>query len=166
MFNALHQGSPIYLLDKATLTLKVGQVQSIGIPKPSLTQMFPLGTNTTIDISVVADGETIMLPNIPSNLSVATVNGIIAAESRECMATEVESIERITQQVIDNLEAHKQTVARCHELLKELNPQLAEEQKQKERIAQLESSLAAMQAGQNELKAMLAQALSTKNNKS
>lgn len=151
MFSELHQGSPLCLLDRATLTLKSAQVQSVSFPKPVMTQPFGVN-NTTIDVVAVSNGETIHLPNVPSNLSVATVNGIIVAENRDAMSGEVESIQRMTQQVIDNYDAHIQTVDRCKELMKELNPQFAEEQKQKERIAQLEESLA-------EMKAMLAEAL-------
>lgn len=154
MFSELHQGSPICLLDRATLTFKVAQVQSVSLPKPLLSQPFGLN-NTSIDVVAVANGETISLPGLPSNLSVSTVNGIIVTENREAMAGEVEAIQRMTQQVIDNYDAHKQTVARCTELLRELNPRIAREQQQEEKITQLEASLA-------EMKDMLAKALNAK----
>lgn len=161
MFSALHQGSPLYLLEKATLSLKIGQVQGIGIPKTSMPQAFSMG-NTTIDVTVVSNGESIVLPNIPSNLSVATVNGIIASETREALDAEIDGIQRELQNHVDNRDEYIRSIDRCKEVRKELNPQLAEEQRQKERIAQLEKALAAMQAGQDEMKAMLAQALNSK----
>lgn len=157
MFSELHQGSPLFLLDKGTLTIKVAQVQSVSLPKPLLSQPFGLN-NTSIDAVAVANGDTINLPGLPSNLSVATVNGIVVTETREAMASEVEAIQRMTQQVIDNYEAHKQTVERCTELLKELNPRIAREQQQEEKILQLEASLA-------EMKEMLAKALNPKSKK-
>lgn len=161
MFSALHQGSPLYLLDKATLSLKIGQVQSIGIPKPSVSQVFPMGSST-IDVTVVSNGESIVLPNVPSNLSVTTINGIIASETREALDAEIDGIQRVLQTHVDNRDEYLRSIERCKDVRKELNPQLAEEQKQKERIERLEVSLAAMQEGQNELKAMLAQALGNK----
>ena len=157
MFSELHQGSPLCLLDRATLTFKVAQVQSVSLPKPLLSQPFGLN-NTSIDVVAVSNGETINLPGLPSNLSVSTVNGIVVTETREAMASEVEAIQRMTQQVIDNYEAHKQTVERCAELLRELNPRIAREQQQEEKISQLEASLA-------EMKEMLSKALSTKSKK-
>lgn len=141
MFSSLQNGSPVYLLDKATLTLKYGQVASVSIPKPVLSQPFA-ANNTTIDIVVNANGESVALPNVHSHLSSETINGIIIAETREMMAREVESIQRVTQQVIDNFDAHKSTVERCTELLKELNPQLAKEQMQEQKIEKLEESIA------------------------
>lgn len=153
MFSALQSGSPIFVLEKNTLILKIGQVQSKGAFKPTFGQMY----NTAFDMVVNANGENIAIPNVPSNLSVATIDGLIISETREGMAAEVENLQRMTQQVIDNYEAHKQTVVRCSELLKELNPQLAQEQAQREKIASLEASI-------DELKAMLSKAL-TKNKK-
>lgn len=149
MFSSLQNGSPVYLLDKATLTLKYGQITSVGIPKPVLSQPFA-ANSTTIDIVVNANGESIALPNVHSHLSVETINGIVIAETREGMAREVESIQRVTQQVIDNYEAHKQTVERCTELMRELNPQLAKEQQQEKKIESLETSI-------EEIKKMLSQ---------
>lgn len=154
MFSELHQGSPVCLLDRASLTFKVAQVQSVSLPKPMLSQPFGLN-NTSVDVVAVCNGETINLPGLPCNLSVTTVNGIVVTESREAMAGEVEAIQRMTQQVIDNYEAHKQTVERCGELLRELNPRIAKEQQQAEKISQLEASI-------DELKAMLARALNDK----
>lgn len=140
MFSSLQNGSPVYLLDKATLTLKYGQVTNVSIPKPVLQQPFA-ANNTTIDVTVNANGESVVLPNVHSHLSAEIINGIIIAETREAMAREVESIQRVTQQVIDNYEAHKQTVERCTELLRELNPQLAKEQLQEKKIEKLEASI-------------------------
>lgn len=141
MFSSLQNGSPVCLLDKATLTLKYGQVTNVSIPKPVLQQPFA-ANNTTIDITVNVNGESIVLPNVHSHLSSETINGVIIAETREVMDKEVESIQRVTQQAIDNHEAHKQTVERCIELRKELNPQLAKEQAQEQKIEMLEASIA------------------------
>lgn len=149
MFSSLQNGSPVYLLDKATLTLKYGQVTSVGIPKPVLSQPFA-ANNTTIDVVVSTNGESVALPNVHSHLTVETINGIVIAETREAMSQEVESIQRVTQQVIDNYDAHKQTVERCAELLKELNPKLAKEQQQEKKIENLETSI-------EEIKKMLSQ---------
>lgn len=149
MFSSLQKGSQVYLLDKATLTLKYGQVADVSLPKPVLSQPFG-ANNTTIDLVVNANGENVTLPNVHSHLSVETINGIVMSETREMMAREVESIQRVTQQVIDNYEAHKQTVERCGELLRELNPQLAKEQEQEKKIEKLETSI-------EEIKKMLSQ---------
>lgn len=164
MFSELHQGSPLFLLDKGTLTIKVAQVQSVSLPKPLLSQPFGLN-NTSIDAVVVANGDTINLPGLPSNLSVATVNGIVVSETREALDAEIDGIQRILQTHVDNRDEYLRSIERCKEVRKELNPQLAEEQRQKERIAQLEKSLAAVQLGQEELKEMLAKALNPKSKK-
>lgn len=156
MFNALHNGSTLFLLDKSRLTLRVGQVQNVSLPKPSVSQPFGMA-NSTIDIVVAADGESINLPNIPSGLSVATVNGIIVSETKEGIDTEIEGIQRTLQTHIDNYDEYKRAIVRCKEVRKELNPQLAKEQAQEEKIASLENSI-------NELKAMLTQSLSRNKN--
>lgn len=154
MFSALHNGSPIFILDKSTLQLKVGQVQSVSGMKPILGQNFG-GSYTTVDVVASAGGEAITIQNVPSSLSVTTQGNLVVSETREGMTAEVENLQRMSLQVIENVERYKETAARCGELLRELNPQLAKEKAQEEKITQLEASLA-------EMKAMLSQALNTK----
>lgn len=154
MFSTLHNGSPIYLLDKAAMKIRVAQVQSVTLPKPIIGQSYAMNTSV-VDLIVTSDGETINLQSVPSALSVANQNNVIISETREGMTGEIENMRRISQQVIDNVDFHRENIERCDALLRELNPQLAKEQQQEEKIAQLETSLA-------EMKEMLARALNTK----
>lgn len=149
MFSSLQNGSQVYLLDKSTLTLKYGQVTSVSIPKPVMSQPFG-SNNTTIDLVVSANGENINLPNVPCVLSVATINGVIVSETREALDAELDGIQRTLQTHVDNRDEYIRSIERCKEVRKELNPQLAKEQAQEEKIERLETSI-------EEIKKMLSQ---------
>lgn len=156
MFSALHNGSNILILEKASLTLKSAQVQSISAPRANITHTYPFGSNNVVDIVAVSNGETINIPEVPLSLSVTTTsNGLIVCESNETMDAELENIQRSAMQHYENRDGYKATAERCAELRKELNPRLAKEEEQNEKISKLETSL-------EEMKTMLMKALNNK----
>lgn len=156
MFSALHNGSNILILEKASLTLKSAQVQSISAPRANITHTYPFGSNNVVDIVAVSNGETINIPEVPLSLSVTTTsNGLIVCESNETMDAELENIQRSAMQHYENRDGYKATAERCAVLRKELNPRLAKEEEQNEKISKLESSL-------EEMKSMLMKALNDK----
>lgn len=156
MFSALHNGSNILVLEKTSLTLKSAQVQSVSAPRATITHGYPYGSNNVVDVVAVSNGETINIPDLPLSLSVATTsNGLLVCENSDAMSAELENIERSARQHYENREAYKATAERCAVLRRELNPRLAKEEEQSEKIAKLENSLA-------EMKEMLAKALNAK----
>lgn len=156
MFSALHNGSSILILEKATLTLKPAQVQTISAPRTNISHGYPFGSNSVVDIVAVSNGETINIPDVPLTLSVTTTNnGLVVCDSSDTMDAELENIQRNAQQHYDNREGYKATAERCAALRRELNPRLAKEEEQNEKISKLENSL-------EEMKEMLAKALNSK----
>lgn len=156
MFSALHNGSNLLILDKATLTLKSAQVQSVSAPRANINHGYPFGSSSIVDIVAVSNGEMINIPEVPLTLSVTTTsNGLIVCENSETMDAELENIQRSAQQHYDNRDGYKATAERCAVLRRELNPRLAKEEEQNEKICKLENSLA-------EMKEMLTKALSAK----
>lgn len=140
------------MLDKGEhLTLKVGQIQTKTVPKPIMGE--PFGSiNSTVDIVVNADGETIKLENVPGGMSVAHMNNLILTESREGMMQEVENMQRTSQQLLDNIGYHERVVEECGTLMKTLSPQYAKDVATNEKITALEK-------GMDELKAMMGKLL-------
>lgn len=148
MFSTLTNGSQIYMLDKGEhLTLKIGQIQTKTVPKPVIGE--PFGSlNSTVDIVVNAEGETIKLGNVPGGMSVAHMNNLILTESREGMMQEVENMQRTSQQLLDNIDYHQRVVEECGALMKTLSPQYAKDVATSEKISALEK-------GMGDLKAMM-----------
>lgn len=140
MFSALTQGSLVYILDKTeTPILKIGEIISISLPKPSFNQY----QQTVVDIKVNIGGTTYEYNSIPSNLSLVTYNSgkITISESKQGLQQEVENILSNSKQILSNIENYKKNIENCEQILKELNPQYAVNKERDERLNSLEEKL-------------------------
>lgn len=144
MFSALRQGSLLYILDKSIPSLKIGQVVSVSSP---LNQFGAYGmTQSTVDITVKVEDKNQEFKQVPSNLAVAPFGNVLIGESRDSIAQEVESMIKISHQVLDSVEMHKHQLEICEEILKELNPQYAKQKDQEEKIINLETKLGGIES--------------------
>lgn len=144
MFSALRQGSLLYILDKSTPSLKIGQVTSVSQP---INQYGTYGlTQSTVDITAKVEDKSQEFKQVPSNLITATFGNVMIGETKESIAQEVESMIKLSQSVLDSVEMHKQSLASCEEILKELNPQYAKQKDQEEKIINLENKLGGIES--------------------
>lgn len=167
MFQSLRQQNIFYILQKGeTPVLKVGQVVSVSNPQPKYGQLVPgqaFGQNveTVVDVSVKVGEETLEFKQLPATLSIANFgsSGVVVSESREAMNAEVESMLRSSKQVIDSVQYHENVISSCEEMLKVLNPQLAKEKEQEEKIGALEEKMTGMEGTLTDIREMLSIAL-------
>lgn len=137
MFSALTQGSLVYILDKTDKpTLKIGEIVSISLPKPSFNQY----QQPTVDMKINIGGTTYEYNSIPSGLSIVTYNNgkITISESKQGLQQEVENILSNSKQILNNIENYKQNIKDCEQILKELNPQYAKDKERDDRLNSLE----------------------------
>lgn len=78
------------------------------------------------------------------------------------MNGEVESMLRNSKNIIESIPYHKEVLNACDEMMKELNPQLAKEKEQEEKIAMLETKMGGMENILLEIHQKLNSALSSK----
>lgn len=150
MFSALRQGSPIYVLDKGNLTLRVGSVESTTMPvglnnMPWMQQPFDA-------VVKYDDGSTNEFKQLQPNLSVGMYGNVVVTETKELMAQEVEQMQRQSKQILDSVDFHKKVLTTCEEMMKSLSPQFAKEKETDDRLNSLEKGL-------GDIKSMLAKAL-------
>lgn len=156
MFSALRQNSELYMLDKSgTPTLKVGKVLMVKPTQPFYTN--PL--DSSVDLTISVDNDNVEFKQIPSNLSIATMGNVIISETKELMCQEVDNMIKMSQQIIDSVPYHNEVIIACDEMLKRLNPQLAKEKLQEEKIGILETKVSGMEDTLTDIKAMLSKAL-------
>ena len=162
MFQSLRQQNIFYILQKGdNPSLKVGQVVSVSNPQPKYGQLVPgqaFGQNveTVVDVSV----------KVPAALSIANFgsSGVVVSESREAMNAEVEAMLRTSKQVLESIPYHESVIASCDDMLKVLNPQLAKEKAQEEKIGQLEQKVSGMEGTLTDIREMLSKALNGSSN--
>ena len=165
MFQGLRQNSIFYVLDKqGEPTLKIGQVVSVSNPQAKFPtyqpgQFNPQPMDMTVDVKVkMPDGEA-EFKQLPANGQIANSGNVVVAESREAMCAEVEAMLRHSREVLDSKDYHEKVVKSCEQIMGVLNPQIAKEKAQEQKITQLESKVCGMEGTLSNIESMLQKAL-------
>lgn len=168
MFQGLRPNSIFYVLDKSgEPVLKIGQVVSVSNPQSKFPtyqpgQMSMQGMETTVDIKVkMQDGEA-EFKQLPSNAQIANSGTLVVSESREAMLSEVEALLKMSRDVLASKDYHEKVVASCEKIRGVLNPQIAKEKAQEERIGNLEADVSGMKGTLDNIESMLQKVLNKK----
>lgn len=171
MFSGLRTNSLFYILEKGEKpVLKVGQVSSVSNPSPKYgqyptTPMFGQQMETVVDVSVKVGDETMEFKQLPSNLSIANLGqNVVVSENKDAMNAEVEAMLRNSRGILESVSYHESVIASCYSILRELNPQLAKEKAQEEKIVGLEDQMGKLSVALSSIQEMLAQALNSSAN--
>lgn len=171
MFSGLRTNSLFYILEKGEKpVLKVGQVSSVSNPSPKYgqyptTPMFGQQMETVVDVSVKVGDETMEFKQLPSNLSIANLGqNVVVSENKDAMNAEVEAMLRNSRGILESVSYHESVIASCDSILRELNPQLAKEKAQEEKIVGLEDQMGKLSIALSSIQEMLSQALNSSAN--
>ena len=163
MFSALRQSGTVYILTKGdTPTLKTGVVQSVSSPVTKFgTQLMPgqFQQDTVVDLTVKVGDELLTFKQIPSSSVIAPCGNPVVSESREAMVAEVENMIRTSKEVLGSVDYHKNALEACESIMCTLNPRLAEEKEQREKIEALERKLGGIGDTVGDMKELLLKAL-------
>jgi len=157
-FSTLRPGSPIYILNKEGVpTVEIGTIVSVTKPIPQ----FGLPQTMTVDLMIKVGDKTGPFPKVPAHAEVDEYknNGVptqyVLATNKEAMNAEVNSLRQQAIGVINSVDYNRQVIEACDEMMKRLNPEYAEKQKQEAEISDLKSQLAAQQLQMAELISLL-----------
>ena len=118
---------------------------------------------TTVDVKVkMPDGEA-EFKQLPSNGQIANSGNLVVADSRDAMIAEVEAMLRNSKEVLDSKDYHEKVV-NCEQIMGVLNPQIAKEKAQEQRIGNLEADMNGMKGTLSNIETMLQRALNKKSN--
>lgn len=170
MFSGLRQNSIIYVLEKKQgdgerLGLRIGQVLSVSNPQPKYQpnyQMGVQGMETTVDIAVKFQDEQMEFKQLPSTAQIANCGDLVVSESHDAIDAEVQAMYRTSKEIVESEAYHRQMMEDCIKIRSILNPQIAKEREQAEKITQLESKVSGMEDTLSDIKGMLSKALSVK----
>lgn len=152
MFGALGKGNTFYILDKTTKPiLKVGKVIEAKINP----QFYGLA-NQEVDISVDVNGENYEFKKIPANTSIISPSaGIVISDNANDMIKEYETMIVNSKQVLDSIDYHNSVIASQDEIMSILNPKYAKEKEQENKLNALETRVAGVENGINDIKELL-----------
>ena len=125
-------GMAIYMLDNETMKLTIGKVVKVGVPYFTPNG----GIQKVVDVEVDFDGSRKVYV-MQEDSELAYVDSNVISGNREQLKMEVEAIKAKAEEAVKNYEKNCERLKRCDELLAELDPTVADNQ----RLSRLEAQL-------------------------
>lgn len=142
MLSALRQGSIVHIIDKTGgVKYLVGEIVNRTEPMSDYSANLSITPQLFFDLTVKVNTETYELKHISSSLSLASNNNIVVSETKEGLIPIIEQILYTSRKAIeeDTINAHKQAISSCEDILEKLNPTFAKEKERDTRIENLET---------------------------
>lgn len=157
MFSNLRQDSLLYILNKKEgMTLMTANNIRVGNPYPKFTQNAPLGgIPMLVDIEAESNGDKLRFTQIPATQTSHEYNGIFITESREAMQAEIEGVLARCEEAINSYDSNVKTAERCRELLPQVNPAIARDRQNEDRMHSLETRVDGLDGKLSEILALL-----------
>lgn len=149
MFQGLRQGAPIFILHKAEPKLEIGEVVNVSNPAP----MYPTTFNQNsflpqmiVDIKARICDADVTFEKVRADLSIADTNAgsIVISDNREAMISEIESLDKQTDQRLSEMPKLQHVKEECPKMLAMLSPQIQRETRQAQELENLKRDVSSM----------------------
>lgn len=165
MFQGLRNNSLFYVLDKGeNPNLQIGQVVSVSNPQtryPSFNNGFtPQPMETVVDVKVKLGDEEVDFKQLPANGQIANDKNLVVSDNKDVMSAEVDAMLRQSKAILESVDYNKRVVESCEGMLQQLNPQIAKEKEQTEKISKLEGKVSGIEGKIDKMMGWLQQTMS------
>lgn len=165
MFQGLRTNSLFYVLDKGENTnLRIGQVVSVSNPQtkyPTFNNGFtPQPMETVVDVRVKLGDEEVDFKQLPANGQIANDKNLVVSDNKDAMSAEVDAMLRQSKAILESVDYNKRVVESCEGMLQQLNPQIAKEKEQTEKINKLEGKVSGIEGKIDKMMGWLQQTMS------
>lgn len=165
MFQGLRTNSLFYVLDKGeNPNLRIGQVVSVSNPQtkyPTFNNGFtPQPMETVVDVKVKLGDEEVDFKQLPANGHIANEKNLVVSDNKDAMSAEVDAMLRQSKAILESVDYNKRVVESCEGMLQQLNPQIAKEKEQTEKISKLEGKVSGIEGKIDKMMGWLQQTMS------
>jgi hypothetical protein len=165
MFQGLRNNSLFYVLDKGeNPNLRIGQVVSVSNPQtkyPTFNNGFtPQPMETVVDVKVKLGDDEVDFKQLPANGQIANDKNLVVSDNKEAMSAEVDAMLRQSKAILESVDYNKRVVESCEGMLQQLNPQIAKEKEQTEKISKLEGKVSGIEGKIDKMMGWLQQTMS------
>lgn len=165
MFQGLRTNSLFYVLDKGeNPNLRIGQVVSVSNPQtkyPTFNNGFtPQPMETVVDVKVKLGDEEVDFKQLPANGQIANDKNLVVSDNKDVMSAEVDAMLRQSKAILESIDYHKNVVESCEGMLQQLNPQIAKDKEQTEKINKLEGKVSGIEGKIDKMMGWLQQTMS------
>ena len=162
MFQNLRLNSAVYILHKDSVPyIEQGSLVSVSSPKPKYPSSPAIGQfpqmEMVVDLVVSVNGNNMNLQGLPAGLEIADFghNGnIVVSSSKEAINNEISLMRQRSAEIIGSVDFHRNVISACEKMLSELNPEVAEKQRQEQEISTLKGQMQRMSENMNSLMEM------------
>ena len=164
MFQGLRTNSLFYVLDKGeNPNLRIGQVVSVSNPQtkyPTFNNGFtPQPMETVVDVKVKLGDEEVDFKQLPANGQIANDKTLVVSDNKDAMSAEVDAMLRQSKAILESVDYNKRVVESCEGMLQQLNPQIAKEKEQTEKINKLEGKVSGIEGKIDKMMGWLQQSM-------
>lgn len=145
-FKELKQGYSIFILDKDEMRVKNAKVVSVSAPHIDK-QGFEMGVSLVVDVVLDVEGA-VATYTFKEDTETGYVKQTVITTDKSNVIREVEAIKSQSEEVLSQVDMHRDRLQKCNDILVEFNPAIKEKKAIDERFGKLESSM-------DELKSML-----------
>lgn len=133
-FQNLRNGNQLFILHKDPIpTLELGKISNISLPIPKYGNNGIYNQEMVVDITADINGTSANFQKLPAMGDIADFgNNMVVSCNKDAMNSEVVSMKQKSQDIINSIEQHQNIINGCDEILKILNPEIMEKQKQEE----------------------------------
>jgi hypothetical protein len=165
MFQGLRTNSLFYVLDKGeNPNLRIGQVVSVSNPQtkyPTFNNGFtPQPMETVVDVKVKLGDEEVDFKQLPANGQIANDKNLVVSDNKDAMSVEVDAMLRQSKAILESVDYNKRVVESCEGMLQQLNPQIAKDKEQTEKINKLEGKVSGIEGKIDKMMGWLQQTMS------
>ena len=165
MFQGLRTNSLFYVLDKGeNPNLRIGHVVSVSNPQtkyPAFNNGFtPQPMETVVDVKVKLGDEEVDFKQLPANGQIANDKNLVVSDNKDAMSAEVDAMLRQSKAILESVDYNKRVVESCEGMLQQLNPQIAKEKEQTEKINKLEGKVSGIEGKIDKMMGWLQQTMS------
>lgn len=165
MFQGLRTNSLFYVLDKGeNPNLRIGQVVSVSNPQtkyPTFNNGFtPQPMETVVDVKVKLGDEEVDFKQLPANGQIANDKNLVVSDNKDAMSAEVDAMLRQSKAILESVDYNKRVVESCEVMLQQLNPQIAKDKEQTEKINKLEGKVSGIEGKIDKMMGWLQQTMS------
>ncbi len=165
MFQGLRTNSLFYVLDKGeNPNLRIGQVVSVSNPQtkyPTFNNGFtPQPMETVVDVKVKLGDEEVDFKQLPANGQIANDKNLVVSDNKDAMSAEVDAMLRQSKAILESVDYNERVVKSCEGMLQQLNPQIAKEKEQTEKINKLEGKVSGIEGKIDKMMGWLQQTMS------
>lgn len=147
-FKDLKQNYVVYIFDKQNINVRQGKVVNVSLPHFDSVNN-TMRTNMVVDVTIDYNGKTTTY-TLKEDTDTGYTGSVMVTTDKQNIVREVEMGKSQSEEILSQVEMHKDRITKYSQILADFNPAIKEKQEIDARFGKLESSI-------NDIKSMLSE---------